>query len=283
MSEETENGTQVQEQEVEVEQEQQQEQAVVGTKAAKAKGTGDLLADIAQRVEPLTRIKALNRAATLAENIETSYLELGGVLRVIRDQSWWEGHKDFGAFVQEKFGFAERKAKYLIEIYTELVTKHIPWDKVQHLGWTKLKDLARVLTLENVDEWALKAEKLTVVELQALLKGGTPEGDGAPSTKTNDDAHKLKFTLKGDQVETVTAALNKAKAESNTEYDSTALELICTGYLSGSSNIGVSDAPAKTLAELMAEGGWQAVLIEFEKQWPAINVTVDASALETSG
>lgn len=280
MTEETEN-TQAQAQEQEVE----QEQAVAGTKAAKTpKGSGDLLVDIAQRCENLTRIKALNRADTLAQNIEVGYLELGGVLRLIRDNEWYEGHDSFGAFVQEKFGFAERKAKYLMEIYTELVTKHIPWDKVQHLGWTKLKDLARFLTVENVDEWVAKAEKLTVNELQALLKGSAPEGEGAPSTKTQDDAHKLKFTLKADQVETVTSALNKAKAEGGTEYDNVALELICTGYLGGSSNLGtVESAPVKTLAELMAEGGWQAVLIEFEKQWPAINVTVDASALESGG
>ena len=57
-------------------------------------------------------------------------------------------------------GSQGRKARYLISIYDNLVTKMIPWEKVSHLGWTKLKDLAPVLTPENVDEWVAKAEKL---------------------------------------------------------------------------------------------------------------------------
>src|SRR5674476_411675 len=102
-----------------------------------------------------------------------------------------------------------RKAYYLIAIYTDLVTKQIAWEKVKHLGWTKLKELAPILTPENTDEWVAKAEKLTVMELIAALKAGTSPSD--ITGKTSDDVTTLKFKLKPDQLEIVQAAVAKAK------------------------------------------------------------------------
>lgn len=245
------------------------ETVAVGKKS-NAKGTGNLIADVASEVEGLTKTKALNEAVRLAENIESNYFKLGGVLKIIYDNSWFEGFETFGLFVFEKFGFQERKAKYLMEIYTELVTKQIPWEKVHHLGWTKLKDLARVLTLENVDEWVAKAEKVTVVELQAMLKASTP-GEGTVSEKTKDDVTVLKFKLKADQLETVNSALNKAKAELGTEYDNVALENVMAGYLGGSVSAASGGA---SLADQMKAVGWEAVLEQFGELFPEIDLTV---------
>jgi len=174
------------------------EATVIGKKKVVEK-TGNLIMDIAHEVESLTKTKALNEADRLAENIETNYFKLGGVLRLINDNSWFEGFDSFDAFVVEKYGFAGRKARYLIEIYDNLVTKQIPWGKVSHLGWTKLKDLARILTPENVDEWVAKAEKCTVIELQAMLKAGQPGEEGEKTAKTTDDIVKMTFKLKQDQ------------------------------------------------------------------------------------
>lgn len=248
---------------------QVQEQAPQEEVVAVGKKSKDLIAVIAQEIESLTKVKALNLADKLSENIEADYFRLGGVLKVIYESTWFEGHESFGAFVSDRFGFQERKAKYLMEIYTHLVTKQIPWEKVAGLGWTKLKDLARVLTAENVDEWVEKATPLTVAELQALLKG--PAAEGKASDTVSSDSQTLKFKFKSDQVETVTSALNKAKAEVNTTYDSVALEAICTGYLGGS--VGVS--AGKTLEEQMAEAGAEGVLELFDKLFPHINLTVD--------
>ena len=252
----------------------QVQEAKPTTKAASSSKTGDFIIDTAAEVEALTKTKALNRAEKLAETIDTSYFELGGVLQVIFNQAWFEGFESFDVFVYEKFGFQARKARYLMEIYSELVTKQIPWDKVQHLGWTKLKDLARHLTLENVDEWVEKASKCTVIELQAMLKAGLGEAGEAPATQ--DNITKLAFKLHNDQVETVTTALNKAKAECNTEYDNVALEMICAGYIGG--NIAVQAAegsPAEQLKALMAGSDWQQVLETFAELYPDVNLTVE--------
>lgn len=250
-----------------------QEAAPATKVVGKAKGkaaTGNLIADTAVEVEALTKAKALNLASTLADDIEGNYFKLGGVLRVINDNSWFEGFESFDVFVYEKFGFQARKARYLIQIYTDLVTNQIPWEKVAGLGWTKLKDLAPVLTVENVDEWVEKAEKLTVLELQNLLKGANLPSDA--SAKTTDDTQTMKFKVKNDQIETIQSALNKAKAEINTEFDNVALENICAGYLGGV--IGTTSAPQKTIQEQMTAMGWEAALTAFAELFPTVDLQV---------
>lgn len=250
------------------------EQAQVTETKVKAKAstkTGDFILDAAGVVEPLTKTKALNLADKLYEDIENNSFVLGGCLQVIFDQGWYEGYASFGDFVSERYGFQERKARYLMDIYTKLVKAQIPWSKVQVLGWTKLKDLATHLTAENVDEWVEKAKNLTVKELQALLKG--PEA-GGESGKTTSEFTKITFKLKPDQLETVQSALQKGKAELSTEFDSVSLENICSGYLAGS----VGAAPQKDLKTLMQEAGWESVLNIFAEIYPQIDLEVKMPA-----
>lgn len=249
---------------------EQAPQAEITTAAQKAKKSGNVILDVAAEVEGLTKVKALNLADKLVDSIETDYFRLGGVLKVIHENAWFEGHESFSAFVSDKFGFQERKAKYLMEIYDHLVTKMIPWETVAPLGWTKLKDLARHLTVENVDGWVEKAMKLTVTELQAVLKDQEGGEGKAKSVEGSGDVVKFKVNLKTDQNDTVQSALSKAKAEVGTEFDSVALEMICTGYLAGSVGTG---AP-KTLAEQMKEAGWKAALTAFGEQFPDVDLEV---------
>lgn len=231
--------------------------------------TGNLLADIAAEIESLSKTKALNLADKLGEDIQANTFRLGGVLNLIATNSWFEGYKDFDTYVGEKFGMSIRTARYHMAIYTDLVAKQIPWEKVAHLGWTKLIHLSPVITLENVDEWVKKAEPLTVNELVAALKAGsTPTGDTSPATK--DDVSVLKFKVKPDQKEVVTTALAKAKGELPTEYDNVALENICAGYIAGSAGVA-----QKTLEEQMKAAGWTVVLDIFGKLWPTIDMKLE--------
>lgn len=241
-----------------------------GKKAAQSEG--NLIMDIAARVEKLTKGKALTEAERLATQIETNYFEMGGVLNVILKNTWFEPFESFEEYVQAKFGFQKRKAHYLISIYSNLVEKQIPWDKVSHLGWTKLKDLAPILTLENVDEWASKAAALTVSELQAVLKG-EQGGEGSETTsKTSDDIVKFSFKVKADAGETIQSAISKAKAELATEHDNVAFEGICAGYLGG--NSAVVGTTGKSLKDQMLEAGPEMVLEMFGEMFPQIDITV---------
>lgn len=261
----------------------QQEQVTASkAKGKKAEQNANLIEAIAHEVETLSKPKALATADKLAEDIDTNSFRLGGVLKVIQDNSWYDGHETFFAFVQERFGFKERKTKYLMGIYTHLVQNQIPWEKVQHLGWTKLKNLALILTQDNVDDWVSKVEKLSYSEMMALIKADAGDGVGekkeGTTTASNGD-QTIKFKLHADQYDTVTQALSKAKGESGAEYDSVALELICTGYLGNASSLPADASVNPT--EVIKALGWEATLNLIGELWPALSVDVDAKALFT--
>lgn len=246
------------------------ETTTIGKK--KVEKTGNLILDIAHEVEGLTKTKALNEAERLAENIEINFFKLGGVLKLISDNSWFDSEKDqtFEGFVHQTYGFQGRKARYLINIYDNLVTKQIPWEKVSHLGWTKVKELAPVLTPENVDEWVTKAEGLTVLELIAVIKGAlAPEG-AEKAVKTSDDITRMTFKLKTDQAEVVTQALAKAKGELHTEFDTVALENICAGYVGGTSVV----SKPYSLDEVIQTTGFEPLLKRIAELFPAFDITV---------
>jgi hypothetical protein len=236
----------------------------------KVEKTGNLILDIAHEVESLTKTKALNLADNLSKDIDTNEFKLGGVLAKINDNSWFEGFDSFDDFVYEKYGFQGRKARYLISIYTNLVTNMIPWDKVSHLGWTKLKDLAPVITPENVDEWVAKAEKLTVVELQAAIKALKPTDGDEKTAKTTDEVVKMTFKFKPDQADAVTQALAKAKGELHTEYDTVALENICMGYVGGTN---VVNKPFD-LDEVIEATGFEPLLKRIAEKFTDYDITV---------
>jgi hypothetical protein len=245
----------------------QEQVPVEKQKGKKGAGTGDALADFAHEIQNMSKVKVLNFASKLVDDGDLNDFRLGLALGVIGREKWYEGHDSLGAFTQTLYGFGERKAYYLIETSEALVKSGIPWEKVKHLGWTKLKELAKILTQENVDEWAAKAAGVTVLELQALVKaslGGAEAANGAGITGT-DETQTFKVKLKNDQIETVRSALAKAKAELNTEYDSVALEAISAGFLGGTISAASQD-PTTFLKAL----GWAKVIEMLDQVWPEI-------------
>ncbi|MEG1728161.1 MAG: hypothetical protein RR280_01275 [Bacteroidaceae bacterium] len=206
------------------------------TKTAVERTKSDLFMQTATEIEGLTKAKALAEAVKLHTAVDSTYFRLGGILAKILENKWFDDHETFGEYVEETFGFKERKARYLIEIYVELVNQRIPHEKVSILGWTKIKMLAKHLDVNNVDEWVERASNLSVRELEAVLKaqeGGEGEEGEDKNTETKNSVKKMTFQCHPDQVDAVNAALAHAKAEKDTEFDNVALEHICNSYLSG--------------------------------------------------
>ena len=252
--------------------------------SGKQKATGNLIHDVAVEIENLTKTKALNQAAQLSEDIEANYFKLGGVLKLILSQQWYDGFPSFDSFVLEKFGFQVRKAHYLIQIFTNLVDKQIPWENVSHLGWTKLKDLAPILTLENLEDWVKKASTpTTVMELQAMIKAQSGSNEGATeSSKTTSDSVLLKFKLHNDQAEQVQTALAKAKGELTTDFDNVALAGICTGYLANASGVNTQPSGEVDVKALFLSIGYEKVLEAFDAAFPLIDMTIDPTKHEAA-
>lgn len=210
-----------------------------GTKAA-VKSDTDVLTSVAQEVETLSQKKAFELVNELIDSGGVNDFRLGGVLARVQSQSeteggeeWLDGHASFKELLDKKFNLQYRKAMYLIEIYTNLVEKQIPWDAVSSVGWTKLKDLSKVLTQKNVDAWVKRAEKLTVMQLQDVIRKSQNKG-GDASEKETSAVTTMTFKLHPDQKDAIREALDKAKKESHTDVDTVALHNICQAYLGNS-------------------------------------------------
>lgn len=199
----------------------------------------DIIASSAKKIEHLKEAKAFEMVPELQSDMDRNAFMLGGVLAKIQSEGWYQnkGYENFKQYVEAEAGIAYRKAMYLVGIYNALVESGVPWAKVGHLGWTKLKELAPILDMDNVDEWVGIAENMTVLQLQEHIKASTAGTDAGNTPDTDTTSAKevttKTFKLKKDQKGTVDEALDKAKHQGNTEHDSVALEYICMDYLSG--------------------------------------------------
>lgn len=238
----------------------------------------DLIEKTVHEIENLKEDKALKMVPALLDNIDHDFFRLGGVMALIQTNGWYmdDGFENFRAYVEAKSDIGYRKTIYLIGIYNGLVKSGVKWEQVKHLGWTKLKELATLLTPENVQSWVDLAENMTVLQLQEHIKAqsaGTKEASESPSADIS-EAQKTTtktFKLHEDQKETVEAALAKCKHESGTDVDSVALEHICLDYLGGDSVI----KKLPTLKELMTGKSPEEVLEAFGEVFPDVSLTAE--------
>lgn len=232
----------------------------------------DAVVSMVHNIENLTSEKALGAVAKLLDNIDHEYFHLGGVLSVIQSNGYYQdkGYETFRSLVEAEYGLQYRKAMYLVSIYNGLVSSGVSFEKVKKLGWTKLKELATILTPENVDEWVGIASSMTLLQLQEYIsqqsKGVKAGGDTAvePTKVTT-----MTFKLHEDQKTTIREALEKAKHESGTEFDAVALEMICIDYLSGSK---LKQVP--TLKEALSGKTIEDVVEVLSECFPDLDMTI---------
>jgi hypothetical protein len=243
----------------------------------------DVIATTAHEVENIGKENAPAIVRALLNDTDFNFFKLGGVLAVIQTNQWFGEHDTFRAYVEAEFGLSYRKAVYLVAIYTALVQSGVSWDKVKELGWTKLKELAGILTSKNADAWVKKALGATTLQLQDMVRQAKVKqaqkeaaegasGDGATPETTAKKVSTKTFKLHDDQREIVEAALDKAKIEGNTEVEAVALEYICVNY---ANNIGFAAAKQKGLQELMSETPLEYVLATLEAVFPKLNMTIE--------
>lgn len=234
----------------------------------------DLIQDTVHEIENVKEQKAFTLVPQLLNDIDHDYFRLGGYLSKIQNEGWFmeKGYETFKSYVESDCGIQYRKAMYLIQIYNGLVASGVSWADVKHLGWTKLKELAAILTPDNVGEWAALAENMTVMALQEHIKASTaaPNSDGPIADDSAAQAvTTMTFKVHADQKTTVREALDKAKHEVGTEFDAVALEAIAMNYLGGESKI--KNLP--TLAELMKGKSAEEVLGIFGDIFPEVELS----------
>ena len=171
---------------------------------------------------PMTHAQAIKVAT--GDATTTDAYELGRVLAAIQDGKWYGAHGSFNRWVDAETNVGVRTAHYHVAIYRALSAQGIPWSKVSHLGWTKIKELLPVLTKTNVERWAARAEEVNVQQLREAVRTGAPGNEAVPvTTKT--------FKLVANAVHVVEAALAVAKTERGPSTDAEALEKLAHSYL----------------------------------------------------
>jgi hypothetical protein len=239
--------------------------------------SNDMIVQTAKEVENIKEAKAFEMIPRLMDDNDRNSFRLGGYLSKIQAEGWFlnKGYENFKAYVEAECSIKYRKAMYLIGIYNGLVAAQIPWSKVQHLGWTKLKELAGILTAENVDEWVTVAESMTALQLIDYIAKQTAGNDASNSTENGDGSSNvttMTFKLHKDQKESVEEALQKAKHASGTEVNGAALEYICLDYLGSAPKV-------VNLTELMKTKALEDVLQSLQEAFPTL--VMQASLYDT--
>jgi hypothetical protein len=241
----------------------------------------DAIADFAHHVENLKEKDALELAAILNDQTELTYFRLGGVLAVIQSNGWYAPYASFREYIEQVHGLQYRTALYYVGIYNALVENKIAWDSVKDVGWTKLKEIADVITPENVDQWVELAKSQTVLQLidsvKAAKKAAASQGEttaqvqeGAAVTVTTKT-----FKVHEDQKKNIELAIEKAKKDSGTAVDTVALDFICLDFLAGNAKASGKAQGLPSLAEQIKAAGVEEAFAAIEAAFPNVVVNVE--------
>ena len=121
-------------------------------------------------LETITREDALKAIKQLSQQESEDWFNIGRVLSAYRSGRTESEWNDLLSYAEDNFQVNKRKAYYLIGIYENLSKSNIDVDKVKLVGWTKLKEIAHLLTQDNVDYWVQVATENSTKSLLALLK-----------------------------------------------------------------------------------------------------------------
>lgn len=155
------------------------------------------------------------RARKTAAELESGYMRMGELLYLARTKApsgapvhaaYW-GYLDYDTWVEKDLGLMARKARSLCRIYERLVLDLSALDdglrkRIVALGWTKVREVVRVLTLENAQKWAelgevtpypdfrkavsVYADQLIQSQIDAAKKQADPAAPSAKGTAKGD-------------------------------------------------------------------------------------------------
>lgn len=196
---------------------------------------------------------ALKAAKSLADRIQQTFWDLGGVLSYIRNRKSYmkmedgkgncvyAGNEGFAQYVEAELGIKYRKAMYYIDIYESFTDAGVKKpEPILALGWAKAKELTKVITKENHKDWLKKAGEMSRDDLQATIRDTKVKASsGEGTTNPPDETAKMStfsFRVFEDQGGICKEALDKAMEEIDVEDNKNALNAafvhICTEWMS---------------------------------------------------
>jgi hypothetical protein len=83
--------------------------------------TADLIVDLVQGIESLTKDDARARLLELEEDQEKTFFEIGGVLSAIQNHKWFEPFSSLDEWVKKNTAIKRSRARAWIQIYDAIV------------------------------------------------------------------------------------------------------------------------------------------------------------------
>lgn len=121
-----------------------------------------------------------------ADELETGYIRMGELLHLAactrdggRDtgapvyQAHW-GYRTYEEWIEEELGLHDKKARSLRRIWERVGVELVGLDpdlrrRLLALGWTKVREVVRVLTLSNAQEWVECGERYNYHDFRAAV------------------------------------------------------------------------------------------------------------------
>lgn len=179
----------------------------------------------------------------LVTNIKDNYLYLAQCLYESyvdnKFKSW--GFDTFKEYAQKELGVRYGKASYLKNIWNHFGKDEDLLKKIESVGWDKMKELTRVVTPENAQEWVGKAQLLSCddlkKEVKSALKALVPNDSQGMldmeakvrGTPAESQLFSQTFQFGYDSKGTVLSAIEKVQKETGAS-PSESLALICADY-----------------------------------------------------
>lgn len=170
------------------------------------------------------------------------------------DSGEFKNFETFEEYCEVELDMKRRKAFYLISIYQKFVVElGLPAEVLRELEWSKAKELTTIITDENWKGMLDKTKAMSVRKVKEMVDEmkGASKAPTAPATGTRAEAEPSSamvsrtFRLHPEQAANVDNALKLAGSMTASEKDGHNLDLICSDFLSGSTESGLDGALTK--------------------------------------
>jgi len=161
--------------------------------------------------------------------IDDSFVSLAENLHKFSSMEYYQqfGYSRFTEFAEKEVRIGSRKSEYMVKIWNFVKDCGIPTKEVKKLGWSKMKEVARVASVETAKAWMEKAKMMSTRDLIAeVKKHKNPSKPGDENGSTTE----FKFTVDTDESTIVTDATNLAKTL-GAKTDADAMLVICQEWM----------------------------------------------------
>lgn len=173
-------------------------------------------------------------ALNAREMVEVGYMKLARCLFDIYTQNVYQtwDYPTFEGYIDAELQIDYRKAMYLVQIYSKASMLGMDMARLEKMGWTKARELIRIVDQTNSEEWMTIAENSTVKELSFKIK--TEKDIQEDRSSVMDEAPTITtitFKLGEAEKSIISDALDESARLINTDDLTLALTSICQEYL----------------------------------------------------